>query len=228
MVPGETDEENVLEGTSYIRHWSYVVHAPAALPLVSLGLRDPIPGTVSATTHQEGDHIVYDWEVANVPRMFDEPHMPPYDQVLQRLFVSTLHCWQDISSWYWGLSLAHLQHTTPDMVKTVADLTANKSGDMDKVKALFYYVSKNVRYMGVTPETDRPGWEPHDVSTTFDKKYGVCRDKAGLLVAMLRLAGFKAWPVLINIGARRDPEVPRAGLQSRHCQRRAARRASIP
>ncbi|MHB2016045.1 MAG: DUF3857 domain-containing protein, partial [Candidatus Xenobia bacterium] len=46
------------------------------------------------------------------------------------------------------------------------------------------------------------------VGVTFEKKYGVCRDKAGLLVEMLRLAGFKAYPVLINVGARRDPQVP--------------------
>ncbi len=84
------------------------------------------------------------------------------------------------------------------------DLIANQPTDLDKVKALFYYVSKNIRYMGLTPEKDRPGFEPHDVSLTFEKKYGVCRDKAGLLVEMLRLAGFKAYPVLINIGAKRD------------------------
>ena len=60
----------------------------------------------------------------------------------------------------------------------------------------------------MTPEKTGPGFEPHDVCITFDKKYGVCRDKAGLLVEMLRLAGFKAYPVLINIGAKRDPRVP--------------------
>jgi len=27
---------------------------------------------------------------------------------------------------------------------------------MDKVKALFYYVSPKIRYMGLTPEKDRP------------------------------------------------------------------------
>jgi transglutaminase-like putative cysteine protease len=134
--------------------------------------------------------------------------MPPYDEVLQRLFVSTVPSWRDVSKWYWSLSKPHLDMTTPEMKKTVTDLTANAHTDLDKVKALFYYVSKNIRYMGLTPEKDRPGFEPHDVCITFDKKYGVCRDKAGLLVEMLRLAGFDAYPVLINIGAKRDMEVP--------------------
>ena len=84
------------------------------------------------------------------------------------------------------------------------------TNDLEKVKAVFYYVSPNIRYMGLTPEKDRPGFEPHDVKITFDKKYGVCRDKAALLVAMLRAAGFQAFPVLISVGVKRDPQVPDA------------------
>ena len=208
IMPDEFDDENIFEGASYIRHWSYVVHAPTNLPLASIGLRDEIPGTVSTMAQTNGDQIVYDWEINDVPRMFDEPGMPPYDQVLQRLFVGTVPTWQDVSKWYWNLSLPHLEMTTPAMKQTVAELTTNQPTDLDKVKALFYYVSNNIRYTGVTMETNRPGFEPHDVCITFEKKYGVCRDKAGLLVEMLRLAGFKAYPVLINIGAKRDPKVP--------------------
>ena len=51
--------------------------------------------------------------------------------------------------------------------------------------------------MGITTETEAPGYEPHDVSLTFSKRYGVCRDKAALLAVMLRAAGFDAFPVLI-------------------------------
>ena len=208
IMPDEFDDANILEGAGYIRHWSYVVHAPTNLPFASIGLRDEIPGTISSSTQTNGGSIVYDWEIANVPRMFDEPGMPPDDQVLQRLFVSTVPAWQDVSKWYWNLSLPHLEKFTPEMQQTNAILIANQPADLDKVKALFYFVSNKIRYMGLTPEKDRPGFEPHDVGLTFEKKYGVCRDKAGLLVEMLRLAGFKAYPVLINIGAKRDPRVP--------------------
>jgi transglutaminase-like putative cysteine protease len=208
IMPNEYDEENVFEGASYIQHWSYIVHAPASLPLVRTALRAEIPGTVQATIQTNGDSVVYDWEVNHVPQMFDEPAMPPYDEVLQRLFVSTMPQWQDISKWYWNLSKPHLDMITPEMQETVSNLTANAPTDMDKIKAVFYFVSKKIRYMGRTPETDRPGFEPHDVCLTFNKRYGVCRDKAGLLVEMLRLAGFNAYPVLINIGAKRDMDVP--------------------
>src|SRR6202000_898195 len=113
----------------------YEVHAPTNLPLVSQALRDQVPGTITATTETNGEAVVYHWEVNNVPRMFDEPDMPPYDMVLQRLFVSTVPRWEDISKWYWNLSKPHLDMTTPEMVQTVSNLTAGANTDMDKIKA---------------------------------------------------------------------------------------------
>jgi hypothetical protein len=209
IIPGEFADDNVFEGPGYIRHLTYEIHAPSAKPLKRIVMRDEIPGTVKHSTRGIGTELtVYRWEVKNVPRMFDEPSMPPYELVLQRLLVSTTPDWQSVSKWYWGVCKPHLEATTPEMQKSVDTLTASASTDMDKIKAVFYEVAQKIRYMGITPEKDRPGFEPHDVKLTFDNKYGVCRDKAALLVAMLRASGFQAYPVLVNVGAKRDPDVP--------------------
>jgi transglutaminase-like putative cysteine protease len=209
IIPGQFADENVFEGPGYIRHISYEVHAPRERPLLRVMLRDEVPGTVKYTSETDaGGAVIHRWEVNDVPRMFDEPAMPPYEMVLQRLLVSTAPDWQAVSKWYWDLSQPHLQATNPEMKQTVETLTAGVTDEMARIKALFYHVSKKIRYMGLTPEKDRPGFEPHDVKITFDKKYGVCRDKAALLVSMLREAGLKAYPVLISVGARRDSDVP--------------------
>ncbi|HUD49843.1 MAG TPA: DUF3857 domain-containing protein [Candidatus Baltobacteraceae bacterium] len=208
-IAGQYADENVLEEPSYILHESYEVHAPADRPLIRIALRDEVPGTVTYSKETAPDGgVIHHWEIGNVPRMFDEPAMPPYEMVLQRLYVSTMPDWQTVSKWYWNLSKSHLDATTPDMKQTVDSLTAGQTSEMDRIKAVFYFVSKKIRYMGLTPEKDRPGFEPHDVEITYDKKYGVCRDKAALLVSMLREAGLNAYPVLISVGVKRDPEVP--------------------
>ncbi len=213
IIPGEFADENVFEGDGYIRHLVYEVHAPLDKPLKKIVLRDEVPGTVHYTTQPgENQTLVHRWEVNNVSRMYAEPSMPPYENVLQRVLVSTTPDWRDVSKWYWVLSKPHLDATSPELKKTVADLTAGAKTDMDKMKALFYYVSQKIRYMGLTPEKDRPGYEPHDVCLTFGKKYGVCRDKAGLLVAMLRTAGLNAYPVLVSVGSKKDKDVPDAGF----------------
>ena len=209
IIPGQYEEVSLFESESYLRHTSYEVVAPADRPLIRLALRDPVPGTVTSVIRTNADQsIVYHWEVNNVPRMFDEPNMPAHEMVLQRVMVSTLPDWPAVSKWYWELSQPHLAATTPAMQQKVTELTAGATNDFNKVQDLFFYVSSTIRYMGLTPEKDRPGFEPHDVCLTFDKKYGVCRDKAALLVELLRLAGLHAYPVLINVGTKRDPEVP--------------------
>jgi transglutaminase-like putative cysteine protease len=211
IIPGEFAEESVFEGRGCIRHLSYEAHTPAERPLQRVVLRDEVPGTVHYSEQPGEDQtLIRRWEVRNVPRMFDEPSMPPYEMVLQRLLVSTTPDWARVSKWYWELSKPHLEATTPEMKQTVESLIAGSKTGLEKVKAVFYHVSKKVRYMGLTPEKDRPGFEPHDVHITFDKKYGVCRDKAALLVSMLRTAGLEAYPVLINVGLKKDAEVPDA------------------
>lgn len=213
IIPGEFADENVFEGEGFIRHLVYEVHAPLDKPLKKIVLRDEVPGTVQYTTQPgEEQTLVHHWDVTNVPRMFEEPSMPSYGDVLQRVLISTTPDWHDVSKWYWNLSEPHLEAISPELKKTVADLTVNAKTDLDKVKALFYYVSPKIRYMGLTPEKDRPGFEPHDVCLTFDKKYGVCRDKAALLVAMLRTAGLNAYPVLVSVGWKKDKDVPDAGF----------------
>ena len=208
FMPGEYAEDFMMEGSGYIRHISIEIRMPSDKPLRQIALRDETPGTVSATTAAGAGSLVYHWEVNRVPRMFDEPAMPPYPEVLQHLSVSTTADWAAVSRWYWDLSKPHLDAITPAMKKQVAELTAGSSTDMERIKAVFYYVSKKIRYMGITPEKDRPGFEPHDVEITYEKKYGVCRDKAALLVSLLRAAGQNAYPVLVSVGWKKDPQVP--------------------
>lgn len=208
IIADQFADEFLLEGPQFIRHTSCEFRGPETDPLKHLAVRDEVKGTIAHTTRIANGERIDHWEINDVPRMYDEPAMPSYEMVLQRVLVSTLPSWKAVSRWYWNLSAPHLAATDPGMAKTVAELTKGVTSDLDRIRAIFYYVSQNIRYMGVTPEHDRPGFEPHDVCLTFEKKYGVCRDKAGLLVAMLRMAGEKAFPVLINVGSKLDQQVP--------------------
>ncbi|HPR82357.1 MAG TPA: DUF3857 domain-containing protein [Pontiellaceae bacterium] len=208
VVPGTWGDLFTFEETFPISHAVYEIDAPAARPLARIELKAEIPGTVTSRTEKNGDRIHYIWEVNNVPRMFEEPKMPESYTVAQRLLVSTIPDWETLSKWYWELSRPRLDHVNPAMQDKVRELTAGLTGRQEKIEAIFRFVSQDVRYMGLTIENEAPGYEPHDVSLTFDNRYGVCRDKAALLVSMLNLAGFDACPVLIYVGPKKDPEVP--------------------
>ena len=191
----------LFESTQPLLRRTVRITAPAARPLRKIALRHPL-GNVAYQTEPAADGgLVHTWCATNVPQAFPEPDMPPFYNEVQGLRVSTLASWPELSRWYWELCLPHLEKTNAAMTNLVERL----GGD---IPALFKFVSQEVRYMGLTLEDTSPGYEPHDVSLTFDNRYGVCRDKAALLVALLRLAGHDAYPVLINAGGKSDPEVP--------------------
>ncbi|MDA3799303.1 MAG: DUF3857 domain-containing protein [Kiritimatiellae bacterium] len=207
-VPNTFSDYSVFEYDLPILRTTYEVVAPADKPLVNIELKDEIDGTVKFSETKEDGKIVYKWSVSNVSKAFPEPSMPALYTVVQRLLVSTIAEWNDISSWYWKLCLPHIEATTPAMETKVEELVSGCSNDYEKITNIFNFVSQDIRYMGITPEKEAPGYEPHDSSMTFENRYGVCRDKATLLVTMLRLAGLEAFPVIINAGPKKDEEVP--------------------
>jgi transglutaminase-like putative cysteine protease len=207
-MPDTWDDYQVFESTGPIKHAVYEVRAPKDRPLYHTVLKGSVEGTVKYEKQERDGQTIHRWEVHDVPRFYAEPGMPPAYTVVQRLLVSTLPDWKAVSSWYWQLCKPHLEATSPEMQAMVSKLTDGVTDRQKKIEAIFQWVSQQVRYMGITTENESPGWEPHDVKMTFENRHGVCRDKAALLVAMLRLAGFEAYPVLIEAGPKKDGEVP--------------------
>lgn len=207
-VPDTWSHYAVFEYTMPLVRLGLEIRAPAALPLRHAVLREPVAGTVTTEHKEDADGRHYRWSVREVPRMFREPNMPALHTVVQRLLVSTIEDWETISRWYWNLCLPRLESTSPEMQDKVEELVAGAASDRERIERLFRFVSQEIRYMGITTEIEAPGYEPRDVHVTFRNRYGVCRDKAALLVAMLRMAGQRAYPVLVHVGPRKDEDVP--------------------
>lgn len=207
---GAWADTTLLELTSPILSTVVTVDAPAGLPLAHAAVRRPYADTVTRAPDRplaDGRRLLA-WTARDVPQVFTEPNMPPLSRAVQTLRLSTIPDWPAVSRWYWNLCVPHLARTTPAMTNTVRTLTQACGTEDERIRALFRFVSQEVRYMGLTLEDDAPGYEPHDVSLTFENRYGVCRDKAALLVALLRIADVPAYPVLIHAGAKMDPEIP--------------------
>ena len=205
---GKFADISVMEWDRPILRSVYEVTAPRELPLRKIAIRHALGNVVTNFTEKSDGTLVYSFVATNSPQAFPEPDMPPLYTQVQGVRVSTASSWQELSSWYWELCAPHLAKTNAAMRAKVDALAAANADRTQLMRALFRFVSQEVRYMGLTLEDASPGYSPHDVDITFDNRYGVCRDKAALLVAMLRMAGFRAFPVLIHVGAKQDPEVP--------------------
>lgn len=207
-VPNFFGDIFVLETSSPILKYRYLISGPETLPLQSIVTRNTIT-EVDFNEERADGRINYCWEVSDVPQAFPEPDMPAMYSCVGRCVVSTAKNWKEISKWYWELCEEPLNAITPEMEAEVEALVdGTEENSPERLLKVFTYVSQKIRYMGVTTETVAPGYEPHPVSMTFENKHGVCRDKAALLVTMLRLAGFNSYPVLIMQGEKLDNEVP--------------------
>ena len=188
-----------------VRKYTFIMKGPADVKLHIL-VKDKVKGCVTHQRWKEGHTQIQQWIFKNVPQITPEPFMPSFVRVAMRLLYSTLPSWKEASRWY--ASLVEPQLTpTPAIIKKVKELTKGLTSYEARLRSIFYFVAQKIRYMGIIAEKKSPGFEPHAVGLTFSRRYGVCRDKAALLVSMLRVAGFRANMVLVSVGRKLDPEI---------------------
>lgn len=90
-----------------------------------------------------------------------------------------------------------------ESVRHLADeLTLGAAGDVDRVKALFEWVRDEIRYDMGPVLSERSDWT---ASSTIDRGYGFCQQKAVLLAAFLRAVGI---PSGIGIEVLLDHKIP--------------------
>ena len=124
---------------------------------------------------------------------------------LPSLAYTTFSDWASVGAWYRSLADGRI---TPDAAikAKVAELTAGKASTEDKARAVYQYVSTQIRYVGVDFGIGR--FQPHAAAEVFANQYGDCKDKHTLLASMLSVLGLQADPVLIGANIRFNPAVP--------------------
>ena len=182
---------------------------PASMPLTWKVYR----GEAAFSRNEQNGRVTYQWEVGEQPQIIQEPSMPPTQEVAPILTVSTIPTWKDVSRWYARLAQDG-QKMTPELVKLVADITKGKTTQEDRIQALYFWSSRYIRYVETAFTGEKAGFKPASAEQTFQRKYGVCRDKAQFLVTLLRSIGVDADIVLITSGIKRDVDLP--GIQFNH------------
>jgi transglutaminase-like putative cysteine protease/Flp pilus assembly protein TadD len=189
-----------------VAHSSAVFDAPASVPLRFERLL--LPDLKPVRTEAAG-RVTVAFELgalegfgpwgSNVAR--DLPLLP-------EIQYSTGSSWQEMARDYAKVvdSKANLS-----AVQEIVDrLIAGKKTVAEKEAALLDYLDREVRYTGI--EFGESALIPHDPAETLGHKYGDCKDKATLLVTMLRAAGIPAYVALLNAGSRMDVPADLPGM----------------
>lgn len=202
LIEDEFNGIYVLQYTEPILHAAVTISGPKDRPLKYVVKN----GEAAFTETQDGDRIVYAWTVEGAPKIEPEAGMAPPIQFATRLIVSTIPSWEALSRYGW--KMIDEKCVAEDSVRDlVAQITEGLETTDEKIRAIHYWIIENVRYLGIAMDRNM-FLEPHFAAYTLEKEYGVCRDKAVLMVTMLGEIGVPAWVVFLNPSRATDPEIP--------------------
>ena len=188
-------------------HNSVVLDAPASLPLRYGTLLLPNLKPVRA---EASGRVTLTFDIGPQNAIERDPYLPPDVALFPEVRFSTGASWQAIAADY-GKTVD--SHANLAAVQPIVDkLIDGKKSVTEKETAILDYLDREVRYTGI--EFGEAAIVPHDPAETLGRKYGDCKDKATLLVTMLRAAKIPAYVALLNAGTRMDvpAELPGMGL----------------
>jgi tetratricopeptide (TPR) repeat protein len=189
-----------------VAHTRVLFDFPAALPLRTNLLL--LPGVKPVRT-ENGGRVTLDFEVGALEAIdANEQYLPPEVVRFPIIEFSTGASWQNMAATY-GKIVDGLVNS-PAVEAVVAPLVAQKKSAAEKEAAILDFLDREVRYTGI--EFGESAIVPHDPAETLAKKYGDCKDKATLLVAMLRAAGIPAYVALLNPESRIDVPADLPGM----------------
>ncbi|WP_299063473.1 transglutaminase domain-containing protein [uncultured Polaribacter sp.] len=176
---------------------------------------------IKFTKEEKRKKTIYTWLLTNQEAYKFESNSPSFKTVVPHIIPiiksykikketkNVLGEVSDLYNWYYSLVKGvNIEKPDPELVALVKEITADKKTDLEKVKAIYYWTQKNIKYIAF--EYALGGFIPRESNDVFRKKYGDCKDNSSILYRMLEIAGVKG--NLTWIGTRKIPytyeEVP--------------------
>ncbi len=187
-----------------VRHRRLSLEYPATLPV-----KYAIVSGVGISVSREA--------VDGVVHVLFEQHSLPAIEVNDSNLPSDVSPWPYVvfsTGASWGAIAAAYNEVVEGQIAS-ADLqaTANAHKGTDRagtIADLLAYLHEQVRYTGV--EFDEANLVPRTPAEVLKRRFGDCKDKSALLVALLRAAGIPAHVALLSTGPGLDSEADHPGM----------------
>lgn len=176
-----------------VQHFSYVRKEP-----LSIHFQNEVYGSFKSSPKvaEENGVRTSTWEWNKIPTAELEASMLPGYEIRPAIISSTSSDWSLVDRWSWE-QIADKLEKTAALTKIVKQLGLDKNASREqKLKAVYGYMQNNIRY--VFAHLGRGGYEPHFPDEAIKNGYGDCKDQAVMAVALLRLLGVEAYPVLVE------------------------------
>jgi tetratricopeptide (TPR) repeat protein len=155
------------------------------------GAAAPLP----VQTTEEGGERRYEVVAREIAKIQPEPLMPGGTELGGYVHASTFADWGEVARFYRTLIAPQLEPDS-DIRRAAREAVRGKKTDEEKVAAIYDLVVRSTRYVGL--EFGVHGYQPYRVAQVYARRFGDCKDKASLLVAMLREIGIDASLILLR------------------------------
>lgn len=161
-------------------------------------------GEVASKMWRNGNQLVYTFSKKDISPFKGEPRSVDASDVATKLLMSTSPDWKSKSTWFYGVNEEYKSFAANDEIRNkVNELLAKAKNENDSISILTHWAGDEIRYLGVSIGKGE-GYTLHRGEMNFTDRCGVCKDKAGMLITMLRAAGFEAYPAMTMAGSRID------------------------
>lgn len=161
-------------------------------------------GDVRSSATRKGDTMTYTFVKKDIKPLKREPNMVDFSDVAPKLLLSTSPDWYAKSRWFYQVNedFGSFDYT-PEIKDKVDLILRDAKSEIDSISLLTHWVADEIRYSGISMGCGE-GYTLHKGEMTFADRCGVCKDKAGMLVTMLRAAGFESYAAMTMAGSRID------------------------
>ena len=190
-----------------VRRAVVTVEAPAAVPLryTTSGVPDD-----AAVLERSGGRVRLRVEARDLPAdASPPPGLPPEIPRSAYVAFSTGASWSALARSYSATVDRQIADADLGSFAPPVDESASQWEAMEEVTATLH---RQVRYTGV--ELGEAALVPRSPAEVLARGYGDCKDKATLLVALLRRAGVPAYVALLRVGSSDDVEQSLPGMGS--------------
>jgi hypothetical protein len=151
---------------------------------------------------EKNDKQIFTFELEQIKPIQKEPNMVGMDDVIPKVLITTSPDWEAKSIWFYGVNEDFGSfESTPEIDKKVDEILKGATSEQDSIERLTHWVADEIRYSGISMG-EGEGYTLHTGDMTFTDRCGVCKDKAGMLIVMLRAAGFESYAAMTMAGSR--------------------------
>lgn len=145
---------------------------------------------------------IFTFELGEIKPISREPNMVGLDDVIPKVLITTSPDWEAKSIWFYKVNEDFGSfESTPEIDKKVAEILNGATSEQDSIARLTHWAADEIRYSGISMG-EGEGYTLHPGEMTFVDRCGVCKDKAGMLITMLRAAGFESYAAMTMAGSR--------------------------